>query len=111
MALFKILRGNANNLPVDRHDGWAYFTTDTHEFFIDYTDSDGNPQRASITTPRMIPRLSSNGTYYFENLITPIFNATYLNCGNSVDITTVDTITYNAGDSTDFNYTKILQSV
>ena len=41
MALFKILRGNANSLPPNYHDGWAYFTTDTHEFFIDYTDNDG----------------------------------------------------------------------
>ena len=47
MALFKILRGNANNLP-PYHDGWAYFTTDTHEFFIDYTDNDGELQRATI---------------------------------------------------------------
>ena len=48
MALFKILRGNANSLPPNYHDGWAYFTTDTHEFFIDYTDNDGELQRATI---------------------------------------------------------------
>ena len=39
MALFKILRGDVNNLPKEMHDGWAYFTTDTHEFFIDYEDN------------------------------------------------------------------------
>ena len=67
MALFKILRGNANDLPTDFHDGWAYFTTDTHEFFIDYTDNNGELQRGSITSPRLIPRLSEDGVYYFEN--------------------------------------------
>ena len=41
MALFKILRGDSTNLPKPEHDGWAYFTTDTHEFFIDYEDRSG----------------------------------------------------------------------
>ena len=36
MALFKVLRGNRSNLPGAKHDGWAYFCTDTGEFFIDY---------------------------------------------------------------------------
>lgn len=36
MALFKVLRGNRENLPETKHDGWAYFCTDTGEFFIDY---------------------------------------------------------------------------
>ena len=36
MALFKVLRGNRQNLPSERHDGWAYFCSDTGEFFIDY---------------------------------------------------------------------------
>ena len=36
MALFKILRGNATNLPTEMKDGYAYFCTDTHDFYIDY---------------------------------------------------------------------------
>ena len=36
MALFKILRGNSSSLPSTRKDGYAYFCTDTHDFYIDY---------------------------------------------------------------------------
>ena len=36
MALFKISRGGQSNLSsVDIKDGWAYFTPDTKNFFID----------------------------------------------------------------------------
>jgi hypothetical protein len=74
MALFKILRGNAKNLEnYEMHDGWAYFTTDTHEFFIDYEDVDHKLKRATITK-QSIPRITSDGIYYFElgNLLTPV---------------------------------------
>ena len=42
MALFKVNRGDSTNLPTAKIDGWAYFTTDTGEFFIDYKDDSGN---------------------------------------------------------------------
>ena len=48
MALFKISRGASANLPIERHDGWAYFCTDTAEFFIDYLDENGILQRKSL---------------------------------------------------------------
>lgn len=36
MALFKILKGQSANLGnQDLHEGWAYFTEDTGEFYID----------------------------------------------------------------------------
>lgn len=35
MALFKIYRGLAQNLPAELHDGYAYFTTDDGKFYID----------------------------------------------------------------------------
>lgn len=41
MALFKMNRGNSNTLPTKLTDGYAYFCTDTAEFFIDYADSNG----------------------------------------------------------------------
>lgn len=49
MALFKILRGNATNLSsVPKKDGYAYFCTDTHDFYIDYTKADGTLTRAQL---------------------------------------------------------------
>ena len=48
MALFKINRGNSASLPVEKHDGWAYFCTDTGEFYIDYADDNGNLCRKQI---------------------------------------------------------------
>ena len=41
MALFKVNRGNSATLPTTMTDGWAYFCTDTGEFFIDYKNSNG----------------------------------------------------------------------
>lgn len=42
MALFKILRGNANNLPAEKKDGFAYFTMDDGKFYIDSPTSATN---------------------------------------------------------------------
>lgn len=39
MALFKINKGLNANLPVPRHDGYAYFTTDDGKFWIDFEDN------------------------------------------------------------------------
>ena len=109
MALFKILRGNANDLPTNFHDGWAYFTTDTHEFFIDYTDNEGQLQRASITAPKLIPRLSDNGVYHLETLTSTPSTISYLSCGSSSPFEA--DIIYNAGDSSTSEYSIILQCV
>ena len=38
MALFKVFRGKAENLPEPTHDGYAYLTTDTGKFYIDSGD-------------------------------------------------------------------------
>ena len=47
MALFKVLRGNETDLPINYNDGYAYFTQDTHNFYIDHEgtekDEHGNP--------------------------------------------------------------------
>ena len=50
MALFKILRGNRADLDNQEfHDGYAYFTPDTGEFFIDYKDANGEEHRKQIS--------------------------------------------------------------
>lgn len=38
MALFKISRGIAANLPKTYHEGYCYFTVDDGKFYIDTTD-------------------------------------------------------------------------
>lgn len=48
MALFKISRGSSDNLPSKMTDGWAYFCTDTAEFFIDHIDSNGELHRTQL---------------------------------------------------------------
>lgn len=48
MALFKVNRGSSSNLPIKMTDGWAYFCTDTAEFFIDYADNNGELHRKQI---------------------------------------------------------------
>lgn len=50
MALFKICRGNETNLPAQKTDGWAYFCTDTGNFFIDWADTAGLVSRTQINS-------------------------------------------------------------
>lgn len=39
MALFKISKGLAANLPSSKTEGWCYFTTDDGKFYIDVSDT------------------------------------------------------------------------
>jgi hypothetical protein len=35
LALFKILKGNSDNLPSNKVDGYCYVTIDEHKMYID----------------------------------------------------------------------------
>lgn len=48
MALFKISRGLNGNLPIDKKDGYCYYTTDNSLFHIDYEDDNHELQRKSL---------------------------------------------------------------
>lgn len=49
MALFKVLRGDRANLDAyGFHDGYAYFCSDTGEFFIDCVNSFGEETRKQL---------------------------------------------------------------
>ena len=61
MALFKVNRGNSTTLPTAMTDGWAYFCTDTGEFFIDYADSDGILHRKQIIIGIKTQPINING--------------------------------------------------
>lgn len=50
MNLFKISRGLEENLPTNIVDGSCWFCTDTSNFYIDYTDSDGNLVRSKLSS-------------------------------------------------------------
>ena len=41
MALFKILKGKAENLPSEYHAGYMYITEDTGLIYLDTTDTAG----------------------------------------------------------------------
>lgn len=49
LALFKINRGDENNLPAELKDGWAYFCTNNGNFHIDYMDAAGELHRKQIS--------------------------------------------------------------
>ena len=49
MALFKSLRGNEKNLPSTLTDGYAYFCTDTGNFYIDHKNAEGALVRSKIS--------------------------------------------------------------
>jgi hypothetical protein len=40
MALFRISKGDEVNLPKLKREGFAYFTVDENDFYIDVSDSD-----------------------------------------------------------------------
>lgn len=48
MALFKVYRGNEENLPTKLTDGYAYFCADTGNFFIDYSVEGGKLYRKQL---------------------------------------------------------------
>lgn len=61
MALFKIVRGSEANLPAKKTDGFAYFCTDTWNFFIDFADDNGVLRRAKINANL------ADGLHYVSN--------------------------------------------
>lgn len=69
MALFKILRGNAANLPTTKKDGYAYFCTDTHDFYIDYTKADGSLARGQLNA-YAADKLSTGRTISVSDAVT-----------------------------------------
>ncbi len=52
MALFKINKGLASNLPNTYNTGWCYFTTDDGKFYIDIADSNNHAsgERVSLNS-------------------------------------------------------------
>lgn len=49
MSLFKVSRGAENRLPSKLTDGYAYFTTDNCNFYIDHPDEQGILVRSKLS--------------------------------------------------------------
>lgn len=102
MALFKILKGKHNKLDAQsKTDGWAWFTPDNGNFFIDALNSDGinidriqiNPK--SITIEAEIDG-SSSSLWDLDSKTFPIINTDINENYNG----------YIAVNTSDFNLTK-----
>lgn len=50
MALFKPLRGDESKMPATLTDGWAYFCSDTGNFYIDHVNSSGDLTRTQLNS-------------------------------------------------------------
>lgn len=63
MALFKIFRGEKTQLDqVKKHDGYAYFTSDTGELFIDVGNEEEEDSKRIQVNSLSAKNLSSDGT-------------------------------------------------
>lgn len=50
MALFKIAKGLAENLPSTKTAGYCWYTFDDSKFYIDYEDENGTLQRKALNS-------------------------------------------------------------
>ena len=72
MALFKILRGpssgfttnlSASNVTPPVHDGYCYYLTDTHLFYVDY-EKNGTKVREPLNAKDALRLLGTNSAVY-----------------------------------------------
>ena len=102
MALFKILRGNSEDLKtLKTTDGYAYFTPDDGKFYIDIADSTVPVTGNHASQTNGVNRICINS-----------FNDIILDCGTasgwSTNATTT-TVYYIAGDADFSDETDVIQ--
>lgn len=66
MALFKVLRGNETSLPTAKTDGWAYFCSDTGNFYIDHQSNAGSLTRTQLNAKYASQIKYKDGNGYIE---------------------------------------------
>lgn len=66
MALFKVLRGNETSLPATKTDGWAYFCSDTGNFYIDHQSNAGSLTRTQLNAKYASQIKYKDGNGYIE---------------------------------------------
>ena len=52
MALFKMNRGKAADLPTTLTEGWCYITKDENKFYFDFLDDDGSVKRKTLNAEK-----------------------------------------------------------
>lgn len=62
MALLKVLKGIAANLPTDKHDGYVYFTTDDAKLYIDSYDAKTKTTKRTLVNPSAVTWVQSDTT-------------------------------------------------
>jgi hypothetical protein len=65
MALFRISKGNEQNLPAQKREGFAYFTLDESDFYIDTESSTVDAQGAISGGKRQ--QLNANRARYLKS--------------------------------------------
>lgn len=93
MALFKVYRGNETNLPAAMNDGWAYFCTDSGNFYIDWFNG------SALTRTQINANYASNLKYLDGDEIAEI-DATTLIQGFTVMWQDIAALKDNKADTT-----------
>jgi hypothetical protein len=65
MALFRILKGNEVNLPEKKREGFAYFTIDENDFYIDTESS--TTDAAGKESGGTRKQLNANRAHYLKS--------------------------------------------
>jgi hypothetical protein len=72
VALFKILKGNVENLPATKHEGYMYITEDTGDIYVDISsttdETDGERIKLNASSAEKVRKISYNddGSYKDE---------------------------------------------
>lgn len=67
MALFRISKGNEANLPSVKKEGFAYFTIDESDFYIDTASTVTDPSTGDVTTPGTRQQLNAKRARYLKS--------------------------------------------
>ena len=70
MALFKIFRGQEEQLAgVKKHDGYAYFTSDTGNLFIDVGNEDDGGKRIQVNAKSAVNLYDGSTTIEIDDIV------------------------------------------
>lgn len=94
MAIFKLLRGKRQNLPINKIDGYAYFCADDASFHIDYLDENGDVQRQQLNAKdsETLNGASLSAEIVESDDVIPTSKAVYDLAETKADKTEIDTL-------------------
>ena len=71
MALFKISKGLAANLPTTYNEGWCYFTTDDGKFYIDISGDGGSTGTRVVLNAGVADHLIQGNDWFLKGTSIP----------------------------------------